>query len=79
MRVELANGGLIADGMLNSVLSEVGASYPHMVIEMRVTGIADLVKVTLDENDLFVIARFAKNSTVQRIRDAVAKTFAQAR
>ena len=56
--------------MLKGVISEQDAPYPHIVIEMTVTGRSDRVEVTLDEVDLSTIVRLAKGSTVQKIRDA---------
>ena len=53
------------------IIEQHGASYPHMVIEMNVTGATDPAKVTLGEIDLTTIIRLARGSTVQRIRDAV--------
>ncbi len=72
MRVEITQPpGIFADGVLKGVLSEQGASYPHIVIEMKVRGVPDPVKVTFDEIDLATIIKLARASTVQRIRDAV--------
>jgi hypothetical protein len=72
MKVEITTPpGIFAEGILKDVLSEQDTSYPHIVIEMSVTGISDPVKVTFDENDLSTIMRLARGSTVQRIRDAV--------
>ncbi len=72
MKVEITTPpGIFAEGLLKAVVSEQGASYPHIVIEMSVTGVSDPVKVTLDEHDLSTIIRLARASTVQRIRDAV--------
>jgi hypothetical protein len=72
MKVEITTPpGIFAEGLLKAVVSEQDASYPHIVIEMSVTGVGDPVKVTLDEHDLSTIIRLARASTVQRIRDAV--------
>jgi hypothetical protein len=72
MKVEITKPpGIFAEGILKSVMSEQDISYPHIVIEMSVTGVSDPVKVTLDEIDLSTIMRLARGSTVQRIRDAV--------
>lgn len=72
MRVELTKPpGLIVDGTLKGIIEQRGTSYPHMVIEMNVSGVPDPVKVTLDEIDLATIMKLARASTVQRIRDAV--------
>ena len=69
MKVEITKPpGIFAEGTLKGVVSEHDASYPHIVIEMSVTGVSDPVKVTLDENDLSTIMRLARGSTVQRIR-----------
>lgn len=73
MRVEITKSpGIFAEGILKGVISEHDASYPHIVIEMSVTGISDPVRVTLDENDLSTIMRIARGSTIHRIRAAVA-------
>ena len=73
MRVEITTSpGIFAEGsLIEGILSQHGAPHPHIVIEMKVTGSNDPVKVTLDENDLSMIIRIAKSSTVQRIRAAV--------
>jgi hypothetical protein len=72
MKVEITTSpGIFAEGILKGVMSEQDTSYPHIVIEMSVTGVSDPVIVTLDENDLSTIMRLARGSTVQRIRDAV--------
>jgi hypothetical protein len=72
MRVELTiPPGLIADGILERIVSEQGTPYPHIVIEMKVTGLDNPVKVTLDLNDLSTIARLARGSNVREIRDAL--------
>lgn len=71
MRVELTNGGLIIDGMLKGIIEQHGPPYPHMVIELKVSGQTDPVKVTLNDIDLVTIMQLARGSTVQRIRDAV--------
>ena len=72
MKVEITRSpGIFAEGLLKGVVSEQGAAYPHIVIEMSVTGVSDPVLVTLDEHDLSTIIRLARASTVQRIRDAV--------
>jgi hypothetical protein len=71
MRVELTNGGLIVDGMLKGIIEQHGPPYPHIVIELKVSGQADPVKVTLNDIDLVTIMQLARGSTVQRIRDAV--------
>ena len=71
MRVELENGALIVDGMLKGIIEQHGPPYPHMVIELKVSGRPDPAKVTLNDIDLITIMQLAKGSTVQRIRDAV--------
>jgi hypothetical protein len=72
MRVEITKPpGIFAEGILKRLISEQDASYPHIVIEMSVTGVSDPVTITLDEHDLSTIVRLARGSTVQRIRDAV--------
>jgi hypothetical protein len=72
MKVEITTSpGIFAEGFLKGIVSEQDASYPHIVIEMSVTGASDPVKVTLDEHDLSTIIRLARASTVKKIRDAV--------
>jgi hypothetical protein len=72
MKVEITTPpGIFAEGILKGLMSEQDTSYPHVVIEMSVTGVSDPVKITLDENDLSTIMRLARGSKVQRIRDAV--------
>jgi hypothetical protein len=72
MRVTItAPPGIFAEGALKGVISEQGAPYPHIVIEMSVAGVSDRVEVTLGELDLSTIVRLARGSKVQRIRDAV--------
>jgi hypothetical protein len=72
MRAEITKTpGIFAEGTLERMLSEQGAPYPHIVIEMKVAGVDNPVKITLDANDLSTIVRLAKASTVQQIRDAV--------
>ena len=74
MRVELTEpaGALIVDGVLASVIvSEQDGPFPHMVLQMRVTGRDDPVHVTLGELDLFTIMTLAKSSEVEKIRDAI--------
>jgi hypothetical protein len=58
-------------GELKGVISQIGEHYPHLVIEMSTTGGTDLVTVTLDTLDLYMIVRLAKESSVEQIRDAV--------
>jgi hypothetical protein len=71
MRVMLTDPpGLFVDGTLEAVVSEQDAHYPHIVIEMSVTG-RNPAKVTLSEFDLSTIVRLAKGSTVRKIQDAV--------
>ncbi len=62
--------GIVVEGTLKAVIPEQDAHYPHIVIEMSVTG-RDPVKVTLDELDLSTIVRLAKGSTVRKIQDSV--------
>jgi hypothetical protein len=74
MRVELTDpaGGLVVDGALKGVIvSEEDGSFPHIVLEMSVSGRNDPVKVTLGEVDLFTIMRAARGSKVEKIRDVV--------
>jgi hypothetical protein len=72
MRVEITTSpGIFLDGSLKSIVSEQDAPYPHIVIEVSVTGGGSPAKVTLDEIDLATIMRLARGSAVQRIRDAV--------
>lgn len=71
MRVELTNGGLIVDGMLKGIIEQHGPPYPHVVIELKVSGAPAPVKVTLSDLDLVAIMQLARGSTIQRIRDAV--------
>jgi hypothetical protein len=72
MRVEITTSpGIFLDGSLQGIVSEQNASYPHIVIEVSVTGGGSPAKVTLDEIDLATIMRLARGSTVRRIRDAV--------
>ena len=72
MKVQITKPlSIFAEGILKGVMSEQNASYPHIVIEMSVTGVSDPVKVTLDERDLATIVRLARASAVQRIREAV--------
>jgi hypothetical protein len=71
MRVWITNPpGIFAQGTLKGVVSEQDAPDPHIVIEMTVAGVNGPVEVTLNELDLSTIVRLARNSTVQRIRDA---------
>jgi hypothetical protein len=58
-------------GELKGVTSEQGEHYPHMVVEMSVSGAMDPVRITLDSLDLLTIVRLAKGSRVKQIRDAV--------
>jgi hypothetical protein len=62
--------GIVVEGTLKAIISEQDAHYPHIVIEMSVTG-RDPAKVTLDELDLYTIVRLAKGSTVRKIQDSV--------
>ena len=72
MRVEITTSpGIFLDGSLKGIVSEQNASYPHIVIEVSVTGGGSPAKVTLDEIDLATIMKLARASTVQKIRDAV--------
>lgn len=63
--------GLLAEGVLKDIISQDDAPSPHIVIAMNVAGVGDVVTVTLDEQDLSTIARLARGSKVQRIRDAL--------
>jgi hypothetical protein len=58
-------------GELKRVISQIGEHYPNLVIEMGTTSRTDLVTVTLDTLDLYMIVRLAKESSVEQIRDAV--------
>jgi hypothetical protein len=72
MRVEITTPpGIFAEGPLERLLSEQGVPYPHIVIEMKVTGASNPVKVTLDSLDLSTIVGLARGSTAQKIQDAV--------
>jgi hypothetical protein len=72
MRVTISTPpGIFAEGILKGIVSQQDGSYPHIIVEMMVTGVSDPVKVTLDEVDISTIVRLARDSTVQRIRDAV--------
>jgi hypothetical protein len=72
MKVEITTPpGIFAEGSLDRILSQHGAPYPHIVIEMKVTGSNHQVKVTLDSVDLSTIARLVGSSTIQQIRDAL--------
>ena len=74
MRVERTDpaGALLVDGALTGVIvSEQDGPFPHIVLEMSVSGRNDPVKVTLGEVDLFTIMRAARGSKVEKIRDAV--------
>lgn len=72
MKVEITTPpGTFAEGTLERILSQYGAPYPHIVIEMKVTGSNHPVKVTLDYLDLSTIARLARGSTIQQIQDAI--------
>lgn len=72
MRVEITKPpGIFAEGILKGLISEQDAPYPHIAIEMTVTGVSDPVRVTFDENDLSTITRLARDLTVRRIRDVV--------
>jgi hypothetical protein len=72
MKVEITRPpGIFAEGSLKDTISEQDAPYPHIVIEMRVAGVSEPVKVTLNELDLSTIVRLARASRVQRIRDAI--------
>jgi len=71
MRVELTDpaGALFADGALKGVIvSEQDGAFPHIVLEMSVSGRSDPVKVTRDEVDLFTIMRLARGSKVKKFR-----------
>ena len=63
--------GLMAEGVLKDIISQEDAPSPHIVIAMNVAGVGDAVTVTLDEQDLSTIARLARSSKVQRIRNAL--------
>ncbi len=53
MKVEITTPpGIFAEGSLERILSQHGAPYPHIVIEMKVTGSNYPVHVTLDVLDL---------------------------
>ena len=72
MRVEITKPpGIFAEGNLNGVISEQDAPFPHIVIEMSVSGVSEPVEVTLGELDLSTIVRLARGSAVQKIRDAI--------
>jgi hypothetical protein len=44
--------------------------YPH-IVEMKVAGVSNPVKVTLDEHDLSTIVRLARSSKVREIQNAI--------
>ena len=73
MRVEITKPpGIFVDGVLKSVIiSEQDDPSPNVVLEMTVKGVAEPVRVTLDELDLSTIMQLARGSTVEKIRDAV--------
>jgi hypothetical protein len=72
MKVEITTPpGIFAEGSLERILSQQGAPYPHMVIEMKVTGSSYPVRVTLDIADLSTIVRLAKVSGIRQIQDVV--------
>jgi hypothetical protein len=62
--------GLFVYGTLQGVISEQDAHYPHIVIEMNVTG-RNPAKVTLDQADLSTIVRLVRASKVEKLRDAI--------
>jgi hypothetical protein len=73
MRVMLTDppNTLFVQGELKGVIkSEQDGHYPNMVIEMAVSGRGP-VEVTLDQLDLFTIVRLARESKVEKLRDAV--------
>jgi hypothetical protein len=72
MKVEITTPpGIFAEGSLEGILSQHGAPYPHIVIEMKLTGSNHPIKVTLDTIDLSTIARLARESTIKQIQDAI--------
>jgi hypothetical protein len=73
MKVSINVGyeGTFVEGTLKGVMSEQGAHYPDLVVELTVAGRSDPAMVYLDVVDLSTIVRLAKNSGVQEIRDAV--------
>src|SRR5215467_9626969 len=72
MRVTLTDPpGLFVDGVLKTVIkSEADGAFPHIVLEMSASG-RSWVEVTLGELDLFTIVQAARDSKVEKIRDAI--------
>jgi hypothetical protein len=72
MKVEIITPpGIFAEGTLDHIHSEQGAPYPHIIVEMKVAGVSNPVKVTLDEHDLSTIVRLARSSKVREIQNAI--------
>ena len=74
MRVEVNVGyqGTFVDGVLKGVIkSEQDAPFPQFTVEMHMAGRSDPVRVTFDELDLSTIVRLARESKVDKLRDAV--------
>jgi hypothetical protein len=72
MKVEITTPpGIFAEGSLERILSQGGPPYPHIVIEMKVSGSNDPVHVTLDSHDLVTIVRLANGSNITQIQDAI--------